>query len=171
MSRQNLLILIGVGIVVAIPTLLAIVRTAREPGERIRSQGNLHIDSVDVAHPPYNSDPPTSGWHIGSLGRRGNFIEPVADEILIHNLEDGDVILWYRAGTPEENEREAERLETVLAGVRGNREQTIIMPREGLDSRYVLTAWQRLQRFDDIDEEGMRTFIEAYIGLDHHARF
>lgn len=90
--------------------------------------------------------------------------------MLIHNLEDGDVILWYRAGTPEENEREIDRLEAVLGGVRGGRSQTIIVPRENLDSRYALTAWQRLQRFDEIDEGAMRSFVEAYIGVDHHPR-
>jgi len=33
-----------------------------------------------------------------------------------------------------------------------------------------LTAWQRLQRFETIDQEAMGAFVDAYEGLDHHVR-
>ncbi len=45
------------------------------------------------------------------------------------------------------------------------------MPREGMETTYALTAWTRLQRFEEIDPEGMREFAEAYHGLDHHPGF
>lgn len=41
-------------------------------------------------------------------------------------------------------------------------------PTSTKETRYALTAWQRLQRFDEIDKDGMAECIEAYHGTDHH---
>lgn len=165
-SRSSLPWILGVSAVVlliAVPIVINIVRFASLPGEGFPSQGNTHIALGD-SHPPYNSDPPTSGWHTPQLGSWGSYLEPQPDERLIHNLEDGGVILWYRNGRPEENEAQVRALEEVARGYR----RIVIAPRDDMPSAYTLTAWQRLQRFDEIDREGMRNFIEAFHGIDHH---
>jgi hypothetical protein len=33
---------------------------------------------------------------------------------------------------------------------------------------FAATAWQRLQRFETADVEGMRAFVDAFEGIDHH---
>lgn len=165
-SGSNLPWILGIAAVIAliaIPIVLNARRLANLPGEGFASQGNTHIQ-LGAAHPPYNSDPPTSGWHTPELGSWGSYEEVQPDERLIHNLEDGGVILWYRNGTPEENDRRIQALEEVSQGYR----RIVIAPREEMPTTYALTAWQRLQRFDDIDREGMREFIEAFHGIDHH---
>jgi len=86
------------------------------------------------------------------------------EELLIHNLEDGGVILYYEFGTPEENEAEMTKLEAVARGYR----KTVIAPYEGIETRYTLVAWQRLQAFNDINEDEMRQFLEAFEEIDHH---
>lgn len=158
--------LIGLGalLVVGLAVALPMLREAGKPGERFRSQGNAHIGE-GAALPNYNSDPPTSGPHYPNITGWGSYDEVLPDPLLVHNLEDGGVILWYRLGTPEENEANIAALEQVARGYR----RVVIAPRENLSSPYVLTAWTRLQRFDEIDETGMRAFLEAYEGLDHHA--
>lgn len=157
--------LIGAGVVllVTVPIIVNLTRRAGLPGEAFSSQGNVHISSVGAEHPAYNSNPPTSGWHVGDLAGWGSYDYVVPDERLLHNLEDGGVILYYSLGTPEENSAEIERLEDVARGFR----RTVIAPREDL-SGYVLTAWQRLERFDTIDEDAMTNFLEAFEGIDHH---
>lgn len=157
--------LIGLGalLVIGLAVALPILREAGKPGERVRSQGNAHIGERATL-PNYNSDPPTSGPHYGNTTGWGSYAEVLPDPLLIHNLEDGGVILWYRLGTPEENGASIAALEQVARGYR----QVIIAPRESLDSPYVLTAWTRLQRFEEVDEAGMRAFLEAYEGVDHH---
>lgn len=148
---------------IALPIVLNMTRLANLPGEGFASQGNTHI-ALGAAHPPYNSDPPTSGWHTPQLASWGSYEEVQPDESLIHNMEDGGVILWYRNGTPEENEAHVVALEDVSQGYR----RIVIAPRDDMPTTYALTAWQRLQRFDQIEPEGMRDFIEAFHGIDHH---
>lgn len=136
------------------------------PGQEFPSQGNVHISDIGASHEPYNSDPPTSGWHVGRLAPRGSYDYVVPDELLVHNMEDGFVILWYPFGTGSENREHIERLEQAASGY----ERVIIAPRESLENEYALTAWTRLDRFptDEYDEERVRDFLDAYEGIDHH---
>ncbi len=41
------------------------------PGTSVPSQGNDHVQAVTDLHSPYNSDPPTSGPHVGSIAPWG----------------------------------------------------------------------------------------------------
>jgi len=163
--------LIGIGGVLLLAGIqigVNVYREANLPGERFRSQGNVHV-SLGANTPAYNSEPPTSGWHTAQLAPWGTHIDEAPhDQLLVHNMEDGGVILWFRAGSVEENRARAAELEAVV-GTRWPR--TVIVPREGLESPYVLTAWTRLQRFETLDIDGKRDFIEAFHGLDHHAGF
>lgn len=154
----------GILLLITVPIIINLTRQVGLPGEGFTSQGNTHISSVGANHPEYNSNPPTSGWHVGNIANWGSYDYVVPDELLLHNLEDGGVILYYPLGTPEENRAEIERLEEVARGFR----RTVIAPREDFESGYVLTAWQRLERFDTVDEEGMTAFLDAFEGIDHH---
>ncbi len=155
----------GIALLVGITIATNVIREANLPGERFRSQGNVHV-ALGTQTPPYNTDPPTSGWHTPGLAGWGAYVDAAPhDQELVHNMEDGGVILWYAAGTPEENQEHVTALQKVL-GSRWPR--TVIVPREGLEPTYVLTAWTRMQRFEEIDPDGMREFVAAYHGLDHH---
>jgi hypothetical protein len=153
----------GVVVLIALPIVVNAIRFANLPGEGFPSQGNVHI-ALGASHPAYNSDPPTSGWHTPQLASWGSYEEIQPDERLIHNMEDGGVILWYRNGTPEENEAHVIALEEVSRGF----SRIVIAPRDDMPTTYAFTAWQRLQRFDEIEAEGMRAFIDAFHGIDHH---
>ncbi len=157
---------VGVLILIAIPIVINVIRGSNLPGESFPSQGNIHVP-LGTEHPDYNSDPPTSGWHTPELNSWGSFDFVVPDERLIHNMEDGGVILWYAFGTADENAEHIEKLSEISRGY----QRVVVTPREGMPTTYAVTAWQRLQRFDAIDEEGMQAFLEAYEGVDHHARF
>jgi hypothetical protein len=164
--RQNIAIGAGVATMIVAGIAIQVVRQANLPGESFRSQGNVHLASLVAPHIPYNSNPPTSGPHMPSVAAWRSYTEPVEDEYLVHNMEDAGVILWYDMGTPEENLRHVELLEEVARGYT----RIVIAPRQDLGSQYVLTAWTRLQRFDEIDAEAMVRFIDAYEGIDHHPR-
>jgi hypothetical protein len=140
-----------------------IYRESQKPGEKFADQGNVHLD-LGKDHPPYNSDPPTSGWHTGDLAAWGSYDYIVPDMRLLHNLEDGGVIFWYPFGTPEENQKHIEALEPIAKGYR----HVVIAPRENMPTTYAMTAWTRLQRFDAIDETAMKRFLDTYHGIDHH---
>ena len=156
----------GLAVLVVAQIGLNVYREATAPGERFASQGNVHV-SLGTSTPAYNSNPPTSGWHTPDLAAWGSYVEPQPDQRLIHNMEDGGVILWYEAGTPEENEAEVAALEQVVAG---RYARFVIAPREDMPTPYAMTAWRRLARFEAIDVAAMQAFLAAYHGIDHHPR-
>lgn len=166
--QQRVTVALAAGVATTIVAVIAVsaVRASNLPGEKFRSQGNVHLLSIATNRTVYNTDPPTSGPHMPNIAGWGAYDEVVEDEYLIHNMEDGGVILWYPLGTPEENEAHISALQGVARGF----SRTVIAPRADLGSAYVLTAWTRMQRFDAIDEDGMRAFLRAYEGLDHHPR-
>ena len=54
--------------------------------------------------------------------------------------------------------------------VSGYDRQVILAPYPGMKTRLALTAWTRLDAFDEFDERRIRRFITAYRGIDHHSR-
>ena len=158
--------LIGAGIVLLVATPIGIssYRQSQLPGERYRSLGNAHIGEGAV--PTYNSNPPTSGPHLPYTAGWGAYTEVQPDPLLVHNLEDAGVILWYQSGTPAENQAQVEELENAYDARRYRR--VVIAPRKDLATRYAITAWGRLETFDELDPQQINTFMEAYEGLDHH---
>jgi hypothetical protein len=118
---------------------------------------------LGAVHPPYNSDPPTSGPHTDGLATWGVHAEPIAREMQVHNLEDGGVAINYGCSDcPELVER--------LKAIAGRYDRVVLAPYPGLDRKIALTAWGKIDKFDEFDEARIVRFIKAHIGIDHHAR-
>ena len=133
------------------------------PGVKLADQGNAHIQLATEPHEPYNSDPPTSGPHMPYIAPWGIHTEPIVRELQVHNLEDGGVMVQYRCATP------CPDLVARLAEiVRRYETQVILAPYPGMRTRIALTAWTRLDAFDDFDEARIVRFIRTYRGIDHH---
>ena len=133
------------------------------PGAKLEDQGNAHIQMATEPHPPYNSDPPTSGPHLPYIAPWGIHTEPIPRELQVHNLEDGGVVVQYRCTAP------CPDLAAKLAEiVRRYETQVILAPYPEMRTRIALTAWTRLDAFDDFDEARIVRFIRAYRGIDHH---
>ena len=54
--------------------------------------------------------------------------------------------------------------------VKGYDRQVVLAPYPGMKTRIALTAWTRLDAFDEYDEGRIVRFIRAYRGIDHHKR-
>lgn len=157
---------IGIALLIAVPIVVESVRAANLPGERFASQGNRHIP-LGANVPPYNSDPPTSGPHTAELASWGTYgpDDVVEDQRVLHNMEDGGVVMWYRPADDRDATLERlDALERIAAGYR----RVVIAARPDMPTDYAMTAWQRLQRFETIDEEGMTAFLAAFEGIDNH---
>ena len=156
---------IVVVLVAAVGGWFAYQFAAPPPGTPVPSMGNAHIQSVNDPHPPYNSDPPTSGPHLPHLAPWGIHTEPISNELQVHNLEDGGVLVQYRCpeGCPE-------LVEKLKAIVNRYDRQVILAPYPTMDKRIALTAWGRIDKFDEFDEKRVVRFIVAYRGIDHHVR-
>jgi hypothetical protein len=111
----------------------------------------------------YNSTPPTSGPHLNAIAAWGIHTEPIPNELQIHNLEDGGVMVQYDC--PEGCEELVAQLGEIVGRYD---EQVILAPYPGLDATIALTAWGRIDKFDAFDRERVEGFIDAYRGIDHH---
>jgi hypothetical protein len=136
--------------------LLASLLSPR-PGELIASQGNAHITETQMGQFAYNTSPPTSGPHLGSLASWGVHAEPIPNELQVHNLEDGGVIVHYNCpdGCPDL----VAQLKEVVARYRDG---AILEPYPDMQTRIALTAWQRIDQFDQFDRARIVRFIRAY---------
>ena len=133
------------------------------PGVKFPDLGNAHIQLATEPHVPYNSEPPTSGPHLPYIAPWGIHTEPIVKELQVHNLEDGGVMVQYHCATP------CPDLVTKLAEIVGRYgTQVILAPYPGMRTRIALTAWTRLDAFDDFDAARIVRFIRAYRGIDHH---
>lgn len=151
---------VAVGIVVGYLTYRA---AASLPGIQMPDQGNHHLRAEGEPRESftYNSDPPTSGPHLPYIAPWGVHTRPLPRELQVHNLEDGGVLVQYSCDCPE--------LVTQLRAIVERHDKFVILaPYPTMKSRIALTAWTRLDAFDQFDEKRVVRFIDAYRGLDHH---
>lgn len=136
------------------------------PGTFVQSMGNRHIDTIETLHEEYNSKPPTSGPHIGSIAEWGIHDEPIPDEQQIHNLEDGGVMVQYKCDKTKDDCKElVTQLEDI---VKKYDEKVVLAPYPEMKNKIALTAWTRIDTFETFDEERIQTFIKRFRGIDNH---
>jgi hypothetical protein len=123
-------------------------------GEKMPDEGAGHV-ARGRAHADYKSNPPTSGPHWAGLAGGGIKSEPVPDELILHSMEHGAAVLWYKADLPESD---IEILKNAFQDAPGKK---IMLPRENLDVPVALTSWGYLLKLDVIDEETIKEFIET----------
>src|SRR5581483_2209278 len=150
-----------------------------EPGISVPTLGNDHIQTIESPHPPYNSKPPTSGPHVPMVARWGIYRSPIPNELQVHNLEDGGVMIQYNCKDCGEMVQKLEQIgkeyfqkaqEEKKKVERSRYEHLIVAPYPGMESVIAQTAWGKIDKLNEFDEARIKRFIEAYIGIDHHPR-
>lgn len=136
-------------------------------GEAITIPAN-YSTHVEIDQPlSYPSDPPAGGQHYAEEFENGFYDEATLPNrpgnlagYLVHNLEHGYVIFWYNCAKLDEtacNNLKSE-IKTVMDAK--NNFKLIAVPWESIDDPLVMTSWGRLQRFEQFDEQLVRTFVE-----------
>jgi len=128
---------------------------------RVADQGRSHIP-VGSAHPPYDSNPPTSGWHYDTPTTAGVYDQPIADETVVHNLEHGYVIISYNCSllqgiTCDDLKTRLHQLFSIKRAWK-----IIVEPRPSLDTGIALTAWDVIDKFNTYDEARINSFIDQF---------
>jgi hypothetical protein len=115
-----------------------------------------HIDDGKKAT-DYNSVPPTSGQHYQNPAREGVHDNPIPNEVQVHNLEHGQIMIQYTCACPEL----AEQLKPFAQRYRP---WVLVAPYPDpqVGARIALTSWGRIDTFDEFDEQRIVAFIEAY---------
>jgi hypothetical protein len=138
-----------------------------KPGQSVPQLSRTHIQLGDQ-HEPYNSDPPTSGPHAEPV-RAGFYDEAPPDENLVHNLEHGYVIFWYKCAAPDDSQCQSlktqikdviERAKPVVIGT--DIKKLIAVPRPTMDARIALTSWGRIDKLISFNELEIMEFINDF---------
>lgn len=147
------------------------------PGRSVPTLGNAHVKEIREPHIPYNTVPPTSGPHLSFVAKWGINKIPIPNELQVHNLEDGGVLIQYNPDPLLCKDCPAliAKLENLvelyqLKNPREKYHRLIVAPYPGMKTLIALTAWGRIDTLSGYDEKRIVRFIEAYIGIDHHPK-
>jgi hypothetical protein len=173
-ANSNRTLIIGAAVGLVIIMLAAGLALSRSGGGNVAGQqqfpnqvpppANSHIVNPTDAHPAYNSNPPTSGWHTGgNIGPWGVTTQPIADEITIHNLEHGGIIIHYRQGLEQAT---VDQLTTLTRELQSQSPCVLLLPRPAdklQDTPIAMTAWTWLLKLDTVDADKIRSFFRAHV--------
>lgn len=129
------------------------------PVQTFPIQGEGHLVGSDDPPVPYNSKPPTSGWH--SAGDVPVMVappdEPLREPEQVTVLELGGIVVSH--GTLPDDQRSA--LEELIGKYSGMAALTAY--EELAPGEVALTAWGALQRCDAVDRPAIESFISYYV--------
>ena len=162
------LLYVGIGLSpwlpVSLPGTSAIERALEEAasveqvGTSVPIVGDTHIPHGQTFN-AYNSIPPTSGPHWPSPIRCGIYDSEVPDELLVHNLEHGNVVISYNLPDLQQTQR----LKEVVARLAGLDRWGIVRPYSKIPPGTVaMTAWGVVDTFQGVNEEWIRRFFDTY---------
>jgi hypothetical protein len=109
----------------------------------------------------YKTDPPTSGdhWPPGEQADPGFYSTPLDEERLVHNLEHGQIVIWYKTSASEEVKDKMEQ-------VAGQDDVALIVVPYDFDGpgEYALTAWGYSQLCEIPSQTVIDDFRRAHQG-------
>jgi hypothetical protein len=123
-------------------------------GEKMADLGGEHV-SKGASHSAYNSNPPTSGPHWVGVAGAGIKDELVPDELVLHSVEHGAAVVWYREGL------EQSEIDKITQAFNDSSGKKIMLARKDLDVPVALTSWGYLLKLETIDEAKIKEFIET----------
>jgi len=132
---------------------------SNKPGEAVADQGRDHIQP-GTTHDDYTSTPPTSGPHYPTWADWGIYAEPIQNELQIHNLEHGGIVIQYQ---PELDQAALDQLTALVREMGSTYKKLILAPYPDLDSPIALTAWTRIEKLQKFNADAIRAFAGEYI--------
>ena len=127
-------------------------------GQFYEAQSREHI-AVGAAHPAYNSNPPSGGWHYAVPAQTGIYDKELPDEQLIHNLEHGHIWFAYKPDLAKD------QVETLAKIAKDYGSRIIMTPRATNDSLIAIVAWEHVYKLDAMaaaSEAQIRAFVGVY---------
>jgi len=123
--------------------------------------GRAHVPSgTRVEYPEY---PPTSGPHWPQWARWGIYREAIPEEVFVHNLEHGGIVILYHCPTAcPDLERQLAELVPALPPSRHGHVKVVVTPNARIRSRLALLAWRRLEELEAFDRGPIVRFVRAW---------
>lgn len=126
--------------------------------ESFEDEGNEHV--ADGAEVDYLTEPPTSGPHYATPAGPGLYASALPEEQLVHNLEHGQIVIYFSPDAPEEVVAELREL------VESDPLGLLAVPYEAASGsgEIILTAWTHLQRCEGFSGEDIDAFRAEFEG-------
>lgn len=122
-------------------------------GQEIKVESRSHVpDGTQIT---YNSNPPAAGEHYATTAHGGVYDVSPPDGNLVHSLEHGAVILWYKPDLPKDD---IEKLKKIFNEAPG---KSIMVPRKSLDIPVAVSSWGRVLKLQKIDDKQIKAFFET----------
>ena len=116
---------------------------------------------LDGAQASYISQPATSGEHWRAPARCGFYEEQLPDELVVHNLEHGNIVVSYNLLL----ESDVSDLRDALNSIGLNRVWGVARSYDQIPpGEIALTAWGVMDTFPGIDRDRISKFFETYAG-------
>jgi hypothetical protein len=168
-KSNNTTLIVGavIGVIVILVIAGVLLRgTAAQVGQQVETGipvAGQHIQNLTDPHPTYTSNPPTSGWHYVSTAPPGVQTQPLPDEMVVHNLEHGFVVIHYRQDVDQAT---VEQLTTLARELQQLNPCVILQPRpvDKLDVPIAATAWNWLLKQPTYNPDELRAFFRARVG-------
>ena len=126
-----------------------------------RSHFPSQLRISDVLPGGYSTVPPTSGQHWGAWSDCGFYNHPLPDELLVHNLEHGNIIVSYNLP----DAADVDRLRAAVAAIPLAAEFAIVRRYLNIPEGMVaLTTWGVLDRMMGVDADRIARFFADYPG-------
>jgi hypothetical protein len=126
--------------------------------ETFPSEGTDHIDPSEPLL-SYGTFPPTSGPHFPNWANYGYYEKKLPMALLVHNLEHGDIVIYYKPTLNKEVKQHLEYLSTFTKKGSG----VVVVPNEEIEGEVVATAWTRRMVLTTFDEKKLGQFIYDFI--------
>lgn len=138
---------------------VAAAKAGCEDVQEFEEQEAAHI-GIDEEHEPYNSSPPTSGPHYQVPAESTFFTDEIPSEQVVHNLEHGNIVIWYQPDAPKET------LDDIGALTAQEPAATVAVPYADLESPYTfaLSGWGVLQKCEQVSQAIVDDFRRDYQG-------
>jgi hypothetical protein len=143
------------------------VRAAGCEQKSERAKGREHTPSL-AERVTYSTNPPTSGNHFVTPADDAAYGEPPQDEELVHSLEHGRVIVWFKPSLPEEARANLKALYD------SDTYQMLLVPRAKMPYAVAASAWNRepepngtgrvlgCKRYNEKVFDALRTFRDEH---------
>jgi hypothetical protein len=119
----------------------------------------ISAQGVHVPKPTYEVNPPAGGSHLNAAAEPG-FYKPdevPADGELVHAMEHGFVVLWYRPDLPAAKMDALSTLSDSLG------RELLLAPRASLTGEVAVTAWHHRMLCGELVPEKVRLFTRTYV--------
>ena len=120
--------------------------------------GTAANQGAHVQNPSYEVDPPAGGPHSPSPADPGFYrgSRVPSDGQLVHAMEHGFVVLWFKSGLPDEKMQQIEDLSDQFG------RELIVVERPSLSDEVAVTAWHKRMFCSTLAPDRVGIFTRAY---------